>query len=90
MGMTLVRDDLRFECVLQAETFAISGAKIATTDDESMDSEERIAAIGQMTDTIDGMFLRFCERRTSEAWPHDLGQIRQWLQDGRAKEQRAA
>lgn len=90
MGMTLVRDDLRFECVLQAETFAISGAKIATTDDESMESEERIAAIGQMTDTIDGMFLRFCERRTSDAWPQDLGQIRQWLQDGRAKEQRAA
>ncbi len=90
MGMTLVRDGLRFECVLQAETFAIGGAKIATTDDESMDSEERIAAIGQLTDTIDGMFLRFCERRTSEAWPQELEQIRQWLKQGPAKSQRAA
>lgn len=90
MGMTLVRDGLRFELVLQAESFVISGAKIATTDDEPIDNEDRIAAIRQLSETVDGMFLRFCDRRTSDGWQQDLVQIRQWLAGSNQKSQRAA
>lgn len=80
-GMTLVRQGLRFELALQAETFAISSAKITSDDDEPIEIDDRINAIRHLADTIDGMFHTFCDRRTSPAWDQDLSRIRQWLEN---------
>jgi hypothetical protein len=89
-GMTLVRDGMQFELVLQAETFAISGAKIVTTDEEPMENEERIEAIRFLSETVDGIFHLFCDRRTSAAWESDREQMRRWLANDLVAGQRAA
>jgi hypothetical protein len=78
-GMTLVRDGMRFDLVLQAETFAISGAKITPDDDEPMEIEDRINAIRFLGETVDGMFHTFCDLRTSDGWGDHLDQIQKWL-----------
>lgn len=89
-GMTLVRHGLRYDLVLQAETFAVGSAKITSDDDEPLEVNDRIDAIRSLSDTIDGIFAAFCERRTSPAWDQDLGQIRQWLEIPEQRSQRAA
>jgi len=92
IGMVLVRQGLRFELVLQAESFAISGAKIISEDEEPLELDERIDAIRSLSETVDRMFHVFCDRRTSAAWDHDLTQMQQWLEAPTAnrKQQQAA
>lgn len=79
-GLRLVRDGMQFDLVLQAETFAISGAKITSTDDEPMEIEDRINAIRHLGDTIDGMFHTFCALRIGDTWQADLEKIQKWLE----------
>ncbi len=90
VGMILVRDGLRYELVLQAETFAVSGAKIVAEDEETIEIDDRIEAIRGLSETIDGMFHTFCERRTGEAWGQERNQIQQWLESSTQPSQRAA
>lgn len=89
-GMSLVRDGIKFDLVLQAETFAISGAKITPDDEEPMEIEDRINAIRCLSDTVDGMFHTFCDLRTSDAWDGDLEKIAKWLERPSKRSQRAA
>jgi hypothetical protein len=44
-GMTVVREGQRYDLVLQAESFAMSGAKIHLDNDEELDVNDRIDAI---------------------------------------------
>lgn len=78
-GMTVVRDGRRFDLVLQAESFAIGGAKIHLDDDEELDANERIDAIRFLSETTDLMFHAFCEKRIASTWSRDVAQITQWL-----------
>ncbi|MEZ6135334.1 MAG: hypothetical protein R3C53_10535 [Pirellulaceae bacterium] len=71
-GMTLVRQGQQFDLVLQAETFAISGAKIHCDDaDDAHDIDLRIDAIRMLGETVDKLFHAFCTRRVSNDWSHD-------------------
>ncbi len=79
-GMTIVRDSQQFDLVLQAETFAISGAKIHLDDDSDFEVDDRIEAIRTLSETVDMMFHAFCDVRTCDQWAHDLGSISQWLE----------
>lgn len=79
-GLCLVRDGMKFDLVLQAETFAISGAKITPDDDEPLEIEDRINAIRFLGETVDGMFHTFCDLRTSDSWNADLEKMRKWLE----------
>lgn len=89
-GLSLVRDGMRFDLVLQAETFAISGAKITPDDEEPMEIEDRINAIRFLGETVDGMFHTFCDLRTSDAWDADLEKICKWLERPSKRSNRAA
>ncbi len=77
-GMSLVRDGQQFDLVLQAESFAISGAKIHR-DGDDFEAEDRIDAIRALSETIDMLFHVFCDRRTSQLWAKELDGITQWL-----------
>lgn len=91
-GLTLVRQNQQFDLTLQAETFAISGAKIQA--DEAEDADEmrvnRIDAIRNLGETVDLLFEAFCERRVSKKWNGDLEQMRHWLQPDSAKSKKPA
>ena len=91
-GLTLVRHNQQFDLTLQAETFAISGAKIQA--DEADDVAEmrvnRIDAIRNLGETVDLLFQAFCERRISKKWSGDLEHMRRWLQGDKAKSKKPA
>ncbi|QDV11284.1 hypothetical protein CA51_11460 [Rosistilla oblonga] len=89
-GMTVVRDGQQFDLVLQAETFAISGAKIHVDEDMEFGVEDRIDAIRALSETIDLMFHVFCARRVSSAWSKDLGEIVNWLEVSDQRDQKSA
>jgi hypothetical protein len=78
-GLSIVRDGQQFDLVLQAESFAISGAKIHRSDEDEFHPEDRIDEIRRLIDTVDQMFHVFCERRTGAHWQTDLTAIRHWL-----------
>jgi hypothetical protein len=90
VGMTLVRDGRQFDLVLQAESFAISGAKIHLDDDEEFEDSDRIDAIRTLCETVEMMFHVFCDRRTSDAWDDDLNAISTWLDATPTKKKKAA
>lgn len=89
-GMTLVRHGQQFDLVLQAESFAISGAKIHVDDDDSFDANDRIDAIRSLGETVDLLFHAFCARRVASSWSQDLNQITNWLTGGSSRQQSAA
>ncbi len=89
-SMSVVRDGQRFDLTLQAESFAISGAKIHLEEGQEVDDEGRIDLIRTMADTVDQMFFMFCDVRTSEAWSTDLTSMQDWLKRGRNGKQKAA
>lgn len=80
-GMTLVRHGQQYDLVLQAETFAISGAKIHTDDASDGDGvlEDRIESVRGLYETVDLLFQAFCEQRIGKNWTGELEQIRRWL-----------
>jgi hypothetical protein len=80
-GLILVRHGTQCELTLQAETFAVSGAKIQVDEDAEGRAvlEDRIEGLRGLKETLDLLFQAFCQRRTGNAWSGDLGQIRTWL-----------
>jgi len=89
-GMTIVRDGQQFDLVLQAESFAISGAKIHRNEDDDAEVEDRIDAIRKLSETVDLMFHSFCGRRTGKSWSKDLVGISQWLASSDQRNAKAA
>ncbi len=89
-GMTLVRNSQQFDLVLQAESFAISGAKIHLDEDADFDVDDRIDAIRTLSETVDMMFHVFCDRRTGKSWSKDLSNIGKWLESADKRDKKAA
>jgi hypothetical protein len=79
-GMTLVRQGSQYDLVLQAESFSISAAKIHVDENqEEYSLEDRIAAIRDLCQTVDGLFQAFCAKRISPQWSAELEGLRGWL-----------
>lgn len=79
-GMTLVRFGQQYDLVLQAESFAISGAKIHVDEnDTDHQLDDRIDAIRSLNETVDLLFQAFCARRVGREWAKDHEKIRHWL-----------
>lgn len=78
-GLTLVRHGVQYELVLQAETFAVSSAKIVVDADDEYDQDDRIDAIRSLGETVNLLFHSFCDRRTSPPWNKDHTAITDWL-----------
>lgn len=80
-GLILVRHGQQYEFTLQAETFAVSGAKIQIDEDNEGRGilEDRIEALRALKETRDLLFQAFCDRRIGKDWTHDLTLMQQWL-----------
>ena len=90
-GMTLVRQGQQFDLVLQAESFAISGAKIHVDENEDdYQLDDRIDAIRSLNETIDLLFQTFCARRVSREWTSEHHKIRNWLGSSELRRQMPA
>ena len=80
-GLILVRHGQQYELTLQAETFAVSGAKIQIDEDAEGRGilEDRIDSLRGLRETLDLLFQGFCVQRVGENWSSDLKQMRAWL-----------
>jgi len=80
-GLILVRHGEQYELTLQAETFAVSGAKIQIDEDAEGRGilEDRIEGLRGLKETLDLTFQAFCGQRIGKSWSGELEQIRGWL-----------
>jgi hypothetical protein len=81
-GLTLVRQDHTYELTLQAETLAISGAKLPVPEAEENRArlEERVTQLRHLLETLDLLYLAFTSiRLSSDAWQKESSRIKKWL-----------
>jgi len=81
VGVTLVRQDQSYDFVIQAETLAITGAKLPVPEGEEERArlEERVTQIRHLMETLDLIYGAFCERRLGEQWTKELAKMKKWL-----------
>ncbi|TWT51283.1 hypothetical protein Pla22_40600 [Rubripirellula amarantea] len=89
-GMQIVSDGRTFDLVLQAETFAISAAKIHLDEEEEFSDDDRIDAIRLLSDTVDMMYHAFLARRINKDWDKEIKQIEKWLKRPESTQIKAA
>jgi len=80
-GLILVHHGQQYDLTLQAETFAVSGAKIQP--DEEAEGREilesRIEGLRGLKEALDLLFHAFSDRRIGGSWSDDLEQMQGWL-----------
>jgi hypothetical protein len=80
-GSILVRHSAQYELTLQAETLAISAAKLLPYEEKDRAAlEERIGQIRHLLETVDLLYDAFTKRRLGASWPTELGRVQRWLQ----------
>ena len=81
-GLILVRHDQQYELTLQAETLAVSGAKLPAPEgnEERERMEERVVLLRSFLETMDLLYDAFARVRLSEKWPKELARVQKWLQ----------
>ena len=81
-GLTLVRYGQQYDLTIQAETFAVSGAKIQMSEESDPENyqEDRLGSIYDLSETLDQLFTLFFQRRIGKAWLSEVKQMRRWLQ----------
>jgi hypothetical protein len=81
-GLILSRHDHQYELTFQAETLAVSGAKLPAAEnlEDRARLEERVTQLRHLLETVDLLYDAFGNRRLGNAWPRELGKIQKWLQ----------
>jgi hypothetical protein len=81
MGMTVVRHESHYDLSLQAETLAVSSARLPPPEEEQERprQEARIDQIRHLIETLDLVYDAFARVRCSEQWSKELGKIQKWL-----------
>jgi hypothetical protein len=90
-GMILVRHDQQYELTLQAETLAVSGAKLPQIEEGEarVKLEERVGQLRHLIETVDLLYDAFLKRRLAVDWSIGLERMQRWLQ-GEARVRLAA
>jgi hypothetical protein len=80
-GLTVVRHDQQYELTLQAETLAVSGARLPVPEatEERARLEERVTQLRHLLETLDLLYDAFAAKRASDAWPKELSRMQKWL-----------
>jgi hypothetical protein len=81
-GLTLVRHDTQYELTLQAETLAVSGARLPPPEagEDRARLEERVTQVRHLVETLDLLYDLFGQVRFGESWPKKLLEMQKWLQ----------
>jgi hypothetical protein len=84
VGVTMTRQDQTYDFVLQAETLALTGAKLPAPEGEEERArlEERVAQIRHLVETLELAYGVFTQRRLGDHWSQELAKIKKWLQRG--------
>jgi hypothetical protein len=82
VGVTVVRHDHQYELTLQAETLAVSGARLPAPEavDERARLEERVTQLRHLMETLDLLYDAFARKRAGDEWPRELARMQKWLQ----------
>lgn len=90
-GLTLVRHDQQYELSIQAETLAVSGAKLPPPPEDVTDAraklDTRADQLRGLVETLDLLYDAFGQRRFGKDWAGDLTGMQKWL---KREERRAA
>ena len=80
-GLIVVRHGQQFELTLQAETLAVSAAKLPALEEEDDRAllEERVGQIRHLIETLDLLYEAFLQRRLSVNWSKELKRVQRWL-----------
>jgi len=80
-GLTLVRHDHQYELTLQAETLAVTAAKLPApeADEERARLEERITQLRHLVETLDLLYDAYCSQRLGDSWTKELARMQKWL-----------
>ena len=92
-GFIFVRNGQQFEFVLQAETFAISSAKIVIDEPEDNPQDRvdaRIDSVRCLSETVDLLFESFLDLRVSDEWAAEQKKIRRWLRPAKQSQKKPA
>ena len=67
---------------LQAETLAVSGAKLPAPEEreERLRLEERVSQLRHLIETVDLLYDAFLRQRLGADWPKELERVQAWLQ----------
>ena len=69
-----MRHSAQYELTLQAETLAVSAAKLPPAEEKDRAAlEERIGQIRHLGETLDLLYDAFTRRRLGAGWPAELG-----------------
>jgi hypothetical protein len=81
-GLTVVRHEQQYELTLQAETLAVSGARLPTPEEgeDRARLEERVGQLRHLIETVDLLYDTFGRTRLGEGWPRELVKMQKWLQ----------
>ncbi len=87
-GLTLVRHDHAYELKVQAETLAISSAKLPAPEeeDERARLEERVNQLRHLIETVDLLYVAFLGHRLGDKWKNESGKIKKWLKTAKVDE----
>jgi hypothetical protein len=82
VGLTVVRHEVQYELTLQAESLAVSGARLPAPEatEERARLEERITQLRHLLETLDLLYDAFSERRAGSEWSKELARMQKWLQ----------
>jgi hypothetical protein len=80
-GLTIVRHDQQYELTLQAETLAVTGARLPVpeAEEERARLEERVTQVRHLLETLDLLYDAFGRRRLGSDWTKELAKVKQWL-----------
>ncbi len=85
-GMTLVRHDQQYELAIQAESFAVSGAKLPPLPEDVTDAraklESRVQSIRELDETLSLLYDAFLAVRLGAKWGEELAGMQAWLRGG--------
>jgi hypothetical protein len=81
VGLTVVRHDHQYDLTLQAETLAVSGARLPAPEasEERARLEERVGQLRHLLETLDLLYDAFGQRRFSDDWARELAKVQKWL-----------
>ncbi len=84
VGLILVRHDHQYELTLQAESLAITGAKLPPPEGETEQArrEERVSQLRHFLETLDLLYDAFGNQRLGSRWSKELPKIQTWLAKG--------
>jgi hypothetical protein len=82
VGLTLERQGRQYELTLDAESLAVSGAKLPPpeSEDDRAVREERVDQVRHLVETLDSIYDAFGQRRLGTRWRKEAARIREWLQ----------